>query len=131
MFWLSNQSAWSESLCSRDSSLLTACTLEKARDVQISTRSFGLDSSSVMIEGEKSEDGSFVLSGNRPLAYLPSVDSVYSFWYKKHWIRVSRTTKDGGYYGRKEEALSIWYFLPPILGTARLTYLLQHLLFRS
>ncbi|KAF8159432.1 P-loop containing nucleoside triphosphate hydrolase protein [Crassisporium funariophilum] len=77
-----------------------------ARDVQVSTRSYGLNSSAVMIEGEP-EDPMAVMSGSRPLAYVPSTASTHSMWYKGHWMRVSRSTKDGGYYGHKEDILEI------------------------
>ncbi|KAF8966254.1 P-loop containing nucleoside triphosphate hydrolase protein [Flammula alnicola] len=88
MVWLSSQPSW-----------------KQARDVQISTRTFGLNSSAVMIEGEEENSSSFV-NNNRQLAYIPSVASVHSFWYKRHWVRVSRSTREG-YYGRREDILEI------------------------
>ena len=59
-----------------------------------------------MIEGEP-DDSSAVVNGNRQLSYLPSASSVQSFWYKRHWVRATRTVRDG-YYGRREEVLEIW-----------------------
>lgn len=61
-----------------------------------------------MIEGED-DDTNAVMNTNRQLAYIPAISASQSFWYKKHWIRVSRTTKEGGYYGRREDVLEIWY----------------------
>lgn len=60
-----------------------------------------------MIEGEE-EDPSAVMNSNRQLAYLPSTSSSHSFWYKRHWIRVCRNSKEG-YYGRREDVLEIWH----------------------
>ena len=59
-----------------------------------------------MIEGEP-EDSSAVVNGDRQLSYLPSVSSVQSFWYKRRWVRVTRTVREG-HYGRREETLEIW-----------------------
>ncbi|PPQ91863.1 hypothetical protein CVT25_000738 [Psilocybe cyanescens] len=88
MVWLSKQPSW-----------------KTARDVQISTRTFNLNSNAVLIEGEN-EDPSSVVSGNRQLAYLPSESTVHSFWYKRRWVRVSRTIRQG-YYNRREEVLEL------------------------
>ena len=87
--------------------------LETARDVQVSTRPFGLNSSAVMIEGE-GEDPSAVLNRDRQLAYLPATSSSHSFWYKRHWIQVSRISKEG-FYGRREDVLEIWYVSPSLV----------------
>lgn len=59
-----------------------------------------------MIEGEP-EDSSAVVNGNRQLSYLPSALSVHSFWYKRRWVRVTRTVREG-YYGRREDILEVW-----------------------
>lgn len=88
MVWLSSQPFW-----------------KQARDVQITTRNFGLNSNAIMIEGEP-EDSSSVVNGNRQLSYLPSTSSVHSFWYKRRWVRVTRTVREG-YYGRREDVLEI------------------------
>jgi chaperone BCS1 len=61
-----------------------------------------------MVEGEP-EDGEDVANGNRPISYLPTMDSSHVMWYKRHWMRVTRSTKEGGYYGRREDVLDIWY----------------------
>jgi len=59
-----------------------------------------------MIEGEP-EDSSAVVNGNRQLSYLPSASSVHSFWYKRRWVRVTRSVREG-YYGRREDVLELW-----------------------
>lgn len=88
--------------------LLKHTSWTNARDVQISTRSFGLKSNAVLIPGEEDEDPSAVVSGDRPLSYIPSYSSSHTFWYKRHWCRVSRLQKDGAqWYKTKEEYLEM------------------------
>ncbi|KAF9466132.1 P-loop containing nucleoside triphosphate hydrolase protein [Collybia nuda] len=89
MVWLSKQVSWSQS-----------------RELQISTRTFGLNSSAVLLPGEE-EDADSLMNGNRKLTYLPSVSSTHTVWYKRRWMSVTRTQKDTGYYGRSEETLEI------------------------
>jgi chaperone BCS1 len=89
MHWLATQPSW-----------------KVARRVHVTTRTFGLSSSAVMVEGEP-EDGEDVANGNRPISYLPTIDSSHIMWYKRHWMRVTRGTKEGGYYGRREDVLDI------------------------
>ena len=86
-YWLSRQPTW-----------------RYARDVQVSTQSFGLDSVAVTIEGEDDSDPDS--QGGRPLAYLPAQDVVHTMWYKRHWMRVTRFTKDG-FYGHRDNFLEI------------------------
>jgi chaperone BCS1 len=89
MVWLSKQPAW-----------------QKAREVEISTSNFGLNSAAVLIPGE--EDGSKTIAGSgRQLAYLPSVSATYSIFYKRRWMQISRTQGQTGYYGRTEDTLQI------------------------
>ncbi|KXN84242.1 putative mitochondrial chaperone BCS1-B [Leucoagaricus sp. SymC.cos] len=91
MVWLSKQPSWTN-----------------ARDVQISTRSFGLRSNAVLIPGEEDDDSSATVSGERPLAYIPSYSSRHTFWYNRRWCRVSRLQKDGAqWYKTKEEYLEL------------------------
>lgn len=60
-----------------------------------------------MIEGEsESDDPMAIVHGGRQLAYLPALNIVHSMWYKGHWVRVTRFSKDG-FYGRKENHLEI------------------------
>ncbi|KAJ7066503.1 P-loop containing nucleoside triphosphate hydrolase protein [Mycena amicta] len=87
MVWLSKQSAW-----------------ELAREVEVSTRSFGLSSSAVIVPGE--EDDLSLLS-SRKLAYLPSATLTYSLWYHRRYMTVTRVQTQTGYYGQKEETLQI------------------------
>ncbi|PPQ68406.1 hypothetical protein CVT26_006077 [Gymnopilus dilepis] len=90
MLWLSKQPSW-----------------RRARDVQISTSSLGLNANAVLIEGEET-DPSAVVNGDRQLAYLPSEASVHHLWYRGHWVRVTRIIRQGqGYYSRREEALEL------------------------
>ncbi|TFK39775.1 P-loop containing nucleoside triphosphate hydrolase protein [Crucibulum laeve] len=90
MIWLSKQPAWTE-----------------ARDVEISTHSFGLSDYEDR-EGLEGEDEPMSLaSGGRKVAFLPSISSTYTIWYKNRWMRVTRTEKQTGYYGKAEETLEI------------------------
>lgn len=92
MVWLSKQPSWTN-----------------ARDVQISTRSFGLKSNAVLIPGEEDDDPTARSSGDRRLSYIPSYASSHSFWYKRRWCRVSRLQKEGTqWYKTKEEYLELW-----------------------
>ncbi|KJA19418.1 hypothetical protein HYPSUDRAFT_44329 [Hypholoma sublateritium FD-334 SS-4] len=84
---------------------LSTPSWKTARDVQVSTRPFGLNSTAVMIKGEE-EDSTTVMNRNRQLAYLPSTSSSLSFWYRRHWIQVCRNSKEG-YYGLREDVLEI------------------------
>ncbi|KAF8871281.1 P-loop containing nucleoside triphosphate hydrolase protein [Gymnopilus junonius] len=88
MLWLSKQPSW-----------------KNARDVEISTRSFGLNSNAVLIEGEE-DDLTALLNRDRQLAYLPSEASVHHLWYKRHWVRVTRIIRQG-YNNRREEVLEV------------------------
>ncbi|KAF8892221.1 hypothetical protein BD779DRAFT_1670549 [Infundibulicybe gibba] len=58
MVWLSKQPSWAQ-----------------ARDVEISTEQFGLNSTAHLVPGEEDDT-----SGGRKLAYLPSVSSTYTMW---------------------------------------------------
>ncbi|KAJ3500735.1 hypothetical protein NLJ89_g9656 [Agrocybe chaxingu] len=86
MLWLSQQPTW-----------------KSARDVQVSTSSFGLNSTAVKIEGETDENPADI---GRQLAYLPSLSAVSSMWYKRRWMRITRSSREG-YYGRRENLLEI------------------------
>ncbi|CAK5267750.1 unnamed protein product [Mycena citricolor] len=89
MVWLSKQPSWS-----------------KAREVEISTRSFGLNSNAVLIEGEEDEKNLSQLSTRR-LAYLPSPSTSYSMWYHHRYMAISRVQSKTGYYGKTEDSLEI------------------------
>ncbi|KAG6868731.1 hypothetical protein C0993_011310 [Termitomyces sp. T159_Od127] len=110
MVWLSKQPSWSE-----------------ARELQISTRTFGLTSSAVIIPGEE-EDASAIVQGNRKLSYIPTISSTHSFFYKKRWVTVTRSVENTGYYSRPEERLTIrimtrhHFFLNTLLLEAKKEY---------
>lgn len=72
-----------------------------ARELQVSTRSFGLETE-VVVPGEEAEN----LDGGRSLAYLPNFNTSYIIWYQRHWMRVTRT-KQTGPYGRPHETLEL------------------------
>ncbi|KAJ7117851.1 P-loop containing nucleoside triphosphate hydrolase protein [Mycena epipterygia] len=92
MVWLSKQPSWAQ-----------------AREVEISTRSFGLNTSAVMIPGEEDENNLSLLA-SRKLAYLPSASLSYSMWYHRRYMTVTRVQAQTGYYGQKEETLQISIF---------------------
>ncbi|KAF7370500.1 Mitochondrial chaperone BCS1 [Mycena sanguinolenta] len=89
MVWLSKQSSWS-----------------RAREVEISTRSFGLNSSAITVPGEE-EDNIMSMRNSRKLAYLPSASTTYSMWYHRRYVTISRVQAQTGWYGQKEETLQI------------------------
>ncbi|KAK7025195.1 mitochondrial chaperone BCS1 [Favolaschia claudopus] len=89
MVWLSKQPAWTQ-----------------AREVQISTRSFGLNTSAIMVAGEEDDNNLSMLS-SRKLAYLPSASLTYSMWYHHRYMLITRVQAQTGYYGQKEETLQI------------------------
>ncbi|KAG6861453.1 hypothetical protein C0995_016544 [Termitomyces sp. Mi166 len=78
----------------------------QARELQISTRTFGLNSSAVIVPGEE-EDAGALVQGNRKLSYLPTIPTSHSFFYKRRWVTVSRSAENTGYYSRPEERLTI------------------------
>ncbi|KAF7985177.1 hypothetical protein HWV62_7770 [Athelia sp. TMB] len=88
MVWLAKQPGW-----------------KKAREVEISTSNFGLNSSAIIVPGE---DSSAITSqSSRKLAYLPSLSTTYSIWHKSRWIQISRTQGQPGFYGHAENTLQI------------------------
>jgi mitochondrial chaperone BCS1 len=87
MFWLSKHTSWT-----------------KAREVEVSTRQFGLNTSAVKVEGE--DDDLLNVSG-RKLSYLPTVSNTHSLWHNGFWITVNRLQEKTGWYGRTEETLQI------------------------
>lgn len=72
--------------------------LAKARTVEISTRSFGLNSPAVSISGDDASE----LKGSRRLCYLPSLSETYTIWHKGHYMNVTRSQTQSGYYRTKE-----------------------------
>ncbi|KIM90394.1 hypothetical protein PILCRDRAFT_181783 [Piloderma croceum F 1598] len=108
MVWLSKQPSW-----------------KKAREVEVSTSNFGLNSAAISVPGEEDD----VARSSRKLAYLPSVSATYSIWYKKRWMQISRTQGQTGWYGRSEDTLQISImtrdhrFLNDLLLEAKKNYL--------
>ncbi|KAG8777049.1 hypothetical protein FRC12_000564 [Ceratobasidium sp. 428] len=85
MIWLSHQPAW-----------------RKAREVQISSKDFGLNrNATIVVPGETDATGE-----TRSVAYLPTYNSTHSMIYNKHWMRVTRTRQDLGE-GCTRESLQI------------------------
>ncbi|GLB41667.1 putative AAA ATPase family protein [Lyophyllum shimeji] len=89
MVWLSKHPSWAE-----------------AREIQISTNSFGLKSSAVLIPGED-EGASDLVQGSRKLAYMPRVSTTQSLWFRRRWVTVTRSQEPSGYYSRPEDRLTI------------------------
>ncbi|KAH7915272.1 P-loop containing nucleoside triphosphate hydrolase protein [Hygrophoropsis aurantiaca] len=86
MLWLSKQQSWGQ-----------------ARNVQISTSSFGLNSPAHIVPGEETDH----LDNSRKLAYLPAISESYTMWYKRHWMRVTRVNENTGWQGQKFETLQL------------------------
>jgi mitochondrial chaperone BCS1 len=59
-----------------------------------------------MVPGEE-EDPANAINGSRRLAYLPSLSTTYSIWYKRHWMKITRIQTQTGYYGKTEDTLQI------------------------
>lgn len=75
------------------------------RQLEVTTRSFGLSNNGVFVPGDAEADD--LLDGGRRLAYLPSSNHRYQLWYKRHWMSVERQSEGIGY--QKVEKLNIWY----------------------
>lgn len=82
MVWLSQQPSWI-----------------KAREIAISTQAYGLNTRAIVVPGEEDESGE---KPGRRVAYLPSFDTTYSIWYKRHYIRITRTKAQKGGNGTSE-----------------------------
>ncbi|KAJ6582396.1 P-loop containing nucleoside triphosphate hydrolase protein [Mycena capillaripes] len=92
MVWLAKQPAWAQ-----------------ARDVDISTRSFGLNTSAVMVPGEEDDNG-LSLINSRKMAYMPAPSLTFSMWYRGRYMLITRTQARTGRRGRNEETLQISIF---------------------
>ncbi|KAJ6598474.1 P-loop containing nucleoside triphosphate hydrolase protein [Mycena vulgaris] len=86
MVWLSRQPSWS-----------------KARDVQVSTTSLANNAAILLDE----EEGGERFKSSRKLAYLPSLSTTYSLWYKRRWMTITRVQSQTGWYGSKEQTLFV------------------------
>ncbi|KAJ7097167.1 P-loop containing nucleoside triphosphate hydrolase protein [Mycena belliarum] len=78
MLWLSKQPSWVE-----------------ARDLEISTKTFGLDASAILVPGEE-DDQNLSSVSSRSLAYLPASSVTCSLWYRRRYMSIKRVkTKTG------------------------------------
>ncbi|KAJ7625852.1 BCS1 N terminal-domain-containing protein [Roridomyces roridus] len=90
MVWLLKHPAWS-----------------KAGQVEISTRSFGLEEMvSVTVPGEETDDALSMLS-SRNIAYLPAGKRTFSTWYHGQYMLITRLQEQAGRRGAREEILRI------------------------
>jgi chaperone BCS1 len=72
--------------------------------VQISTSSLA-NNAAFVLDGE--DDSTEQFKSSRKLAYLPSVATTYNLWYKQRWMTITRIQNQTGWYGGKEQSLSI------------------------
>jgi chaperone BCS1 len=82
---------------------MTLSHLEKVRQLEVTTRSFGSNAHGVTVPGETDDP----LSSSRKLAYLPSAGHTYRIWYKRHHMTIEREVETVGY--RRMEKLRLWY----------------------
>ena len=87
MYWLSKHTVFRKYyVVSRELSCrLTAPGSGTARTLDVSTRTFGLDTA-VMSEMATSDD----ISKGRRISFLPSLDTKYTLWYKFRYVSVTR-----------------------------------------
>ncbi|KAL1672427.1 P-loop containing nucleoside triphosphate hydrolase protein [Schizophyllum commune] len=101
MVWLSKQPAW-----------------RTARELEISTRQFGLRGNATTVPGEQADANAFLDPQSRCLQYIPSASTsfVLSYpangpWYSRRRISVTRLQRSmGGYYGGTVESLELRIF---------------------
>ncbi|GJE98557.1 P-loop containing nucleoside triphosphate hydrolase protein [Phanerochaete sordida] len=79
LFWLSKQPTWS-----------------RARCINVSTRSFGVNSPVVVLPGDENE------AAGRKICYLPSFARTYTLWYQGRYVNVTRSEVTEGAYHTKE-----------------------------
>jgi len=53
-------------------------------------------------------DSDDLVRPEREVAFLPSADTVYTMWYKGHWMRVERYRKESSY-GRHRCYVQLWF----------------------
>ena len=91
MLWLSKQPAWT-----------------RAKELSISSRSFGVGARAVLVEGEADD------SSQRMIQFLPSHDCSASLWYRGHYIRLSRNlVQDGPFYMKEMLTIKLVFLLSP------------------
>ena len=69
----------------------------KSRVIDVSTRTFGLNSPAIAIDGAEHDD-----QDGRKLCYLPSFSRTYTLWFQGHYVRFTRTQTQEGIYSTKE-----------------------------
>lgn len=105
MVWLSKQPAWSMYFSALVEKIAEqASYLGKARHVQISTNSLAKN---VAIQLDDEDEASERFKSSRRLAYLPSLSTTYTLWYKRRRITITRVQSQTGYYGSKEQTLYV------------------------
>ncbi|OBZ73585.1 putative mitochondrial chaperone BCS1-B [Grifola frondosa] len=86
LFWLSKHPSFS-----------------RARSVQVSTRTFGLNAPTLPIAGQEDEK-----DGSRRMSFLPSMATTYGIWYKRRYVTITRDqVNDGAYYTKETLSISI------------------------
>ncbi|EJC99988.1 uncharacterized protein FOMMEDRAFT_22463 [Fomitiporia mediterranea MF3/22] len=98
MHWLSKQPAWGQS-----------------REFEITTRSVGRASLTQATTGDLEEedlgddDEDELVHGRRrrKVAFMPSLGTTHTIYYRGHWLRVTRTKKSHGYHAYAEIAVSV------------------------
>ncbi|KAF8585402.1 P-loop containing nucleoside triphosphate hydrolase protein [Ramaria rubella] len=95
MHWLSKQPAWGRS-----------------REFEITTRSAGRFSLNQTTTGDLDEDEEAVEEDQqqlvhgrrkRKVAFMPSLNTTHTIYYRGHWLRVTRTQRFGNYGGQCQE----------------------------
>ncbi|KAG2011868.1 mitochondrial chaperone bcs1 [Coprinopsis cinerea AmutBmut pab1-1] len=93
MVWLSKRPEW-----------------RQARNIEISSKTFGLNTSATQIEGEEL-DPMDALASTRALNYVPSVHTAFTFWYKRRWVRITRGVRESNnYWNARAEQLWVCIF---------------------
>ncbi|KAJ7331339.1 P-loop containing nucleoside triphosphate hydrolase protein [Mycena albidolilacea] len=92
MVWLAKQAAWSQ-----------------ARELEISTASFGLSANAIIVPGEE-VDNKLSQVDSRKLAYMPAPSLTFSMWYHGRYLQITRNQERTGRRRRKEETLQISIF---------------------
>ncbi|KAF9016332.1 P-loop containing nucleoside triphosphate hydrolase protein [Hymenopellis radicata] len=90
MVWLSKQPSWA-----------------KARNVEITTHSYGVNASAIELIGPNMPGLSNDDDTSRKLTYLPSLSTTYSLWYKRHYMTITRSEREATAWGRGNKTLHI------------------------
>jgi chaperone BCS1 len=94
MVWLSKQPTW-----------------RRARDLQVSTSSFGLNARAIRIPGETLDTTGKNSGDARTIGYLPAFGTTHSLFYKGHWMRITRNERVlNDSYNYVQESLTLTIF---------------------